>query len=53
MLFSFYEGITVSLINYAPDAYTLYKQFLFQYFQSAQNVKHTFTLKHDGETHCF
>jgi len=50
--FFFYEGITVLLINYTPDAYTLYKHFLFQHFQSAQNVKLTFTLKHDGETHC-
>lgn len=49
----FYEGITVLLINYAPDAYTLYKHFPFQHFQSAQNVNLTFTLKHDGEPAVF
>lgn len=51
-VFFFYEDITILLINYAPDAYTLYKHFPFQHFQSAQNINLTFTLKHDGETCC-
>lgn len=48
--FFFYEDITISLIDYAPAVYMLYKHFLFQHFEIAQNIKLTFTLKYDGET---